>query len=132
MGGGGGKKNILNDISGGIGTALASVQNDPVNAALNIMTGGLVGSEGPGVAITGSDELIGELSGRNLQRKAQMEAKDAIKAEQAAKRVEIKNEQDKRMRQDVSASTRAGSRRNAQMNKNKVALGNQEQDFLGL
>lgn len=137
MGGGGGKKkkNLLEQATDDLGAAITTAIENPSAAIIEFGSGGFLDAEGNlnGTQIRNTNEIIGELNGRNAQRKAQMEAADALTEEKAVKKTEIKNEQDRKRRQDVAASTAAGVARNQQTtSRKKVVLGTQEQDFLGL
>jgi len=114
--------------------------------AVNLLTGGLTtggagvagaqgGSVGKGAATTGVDESLGEVTGRNVQRKAAMTAADAIDEENKRIAQEKIDEQLLAQRTDLEASNAAGSKITASSQRAAAAaLGaaSVNQDFLGL
>jgi hypothetical protein len=113
---------------------------DPVSqmarAALNVVSAGLVDYQGgeikKGGLTNAIDEGIGELSGRNMARKAAMEAKDAVNEEKDARSKALKEEQALKERNDRSASMLTGAIRSTANAKSDVLMGTPEKDFLGL
>jgi hypothetical protein len=109
-----------------------------VNVATNFATLGLVGMDdngnfGAGAVARAVDEGVGELTTRNLQRRALNEAEDRMAAEQAARAQEIADEREFARQQDVRASQQvAAIRRTAQSRQDAVLGFTGERDFLGL
>ncbi|MFM6930134.1 MAG: hypothetical protein ACKOX6_16810 [Bdellovibrio sp.] len=114
------------------GTSLADI-------AVNGATLGLAGVDENGNVKKGAvtragDETVGELSGRNAARKAQMDAKDAVEEEKLNRAKALKEQQEQNFRNDVTASNTAGAVRATAAAKSKNYLGasDPEKDFLGL
>lgn len=141
-GGGGGGGGFL----GNLGNVLSDVLSTSVDVAAQVTTGSLAGydtrtgkvKEGLAIqgargAVKGLDEGLGEITGRNLQRKAIMEAKDRLAVESAAKATELKNEADRKMQQDINASNYAAATRTTAASQKKNLLGGSPvKDFLGI
>jgi hypothetical protein len=112
--------------------------DDAINIATQFVTLGTVGYEGgrakKGVTIQAIDEGVGELSGRNMQRKALMETKDEANRQKALLAQQAKDEQTLKERQDVQASQYAGAIRASAQAQQRNLLGtpNPARDFLGL
>ena len=115
--------------------------DDVINVGTQYLTYGTVGYKdgkfGAGVTTRAIDEGVGEMTGRNLNRKAAMEAKDAVAAEAAARRQDSADKQARRARLDVQASTEAGlitGSQNAQQRSQLLgqAEAGMTRDFLGL
>lgn len=92
-----------------------SVLDDAANVTLQAFTGGTVGYEDgkftKGAILRGADEAIGEITGRNMQRKMIMQQESALEAE-AARQAQARNAQLARQeQQDITASNLAGARR---------------------
>lgn len=113
-----------------------------VNAGTQYLTGGLVGYGQNGLqrgAVTrAGDEIIGELSGRNLARQALNEANARLVAEDAKRAQDLANERLRREQEDRSASFAAsGVRAGTSYSSGGAVFGgggsyNPDQDFLGL
>lgn len=99
-------------------------------------SGGLLGSKdgqiGKGVITHGVDEAVGEITGRNLQRKAIFDAKDAADVAKSQQNQAVKDKQVSNERADIAASNAAGYSQRASLQRAKSTLGSPEQDFLGL
>lgn len=115
--------------------------NTVANVGLQISTGGLVGLNGNGQLEKGYsghalDESIGEITGRNQARKANMDAKDALAEQKAAKKTQIDTQNTQNAQKDVQASNYAASVRATAAQQKAQSLGssgsNPAQDFLGL
>lgn len=122
------------------GTGIRTL-DDVINVATQYSTFGLVGFEDgkikAGVTTRAVDEGIGEVTGRNLNRKANMEAKDAVAAEAAARAKDLADRRARKARLDVQASTEAGLILNSQDAQQRTQLLGQAEagmtrDFLGL
>lgn len=120
---------------------IGNVATQIADVAVQISTGGLVGVDKDGLergaSLRGVDETVGELTGRNQARKANMEAKDALNEEKAAKKKQIADEQKRKDVQDIQASQYAASvRATAEAVRNKSLGGSgattPSTDFLGL
>jgi hypothetical protein len=123
--------------------------NDTLNVLTNIATYGLVGIDGNGNASFGSGALtrgvtegVGELTGRNLQRRALAEANDKADVEQRQQATDLKNQQLNDYRADVLASRSAQGVRDTAVARGTSGaaatgvtgqpLGGDEKDLLGL
>lgn len=131
--------NPLEDLEQEVNNLRENPLNTILNWATNYATGGVVGFDGkgftPGVTTRAVTEGVGEVSGRNDARKANMEAKDALRDEKVARAKMAADELARRQREDLAASSAAGSLRDkAQQQVSKQGfLGNDpSQDFLGL
>lgn len=104
-------------------------------AAVNYLTWGKLGLKDgkleKGAMFTALDETVGEMTGRNMQRKALMDAKDAAEEEKRAKAQQLKEEQDKAAKADLQASQAAGATQRLGANDN-LGVNDPEKDFLGL
>ena len=128
-----------------VGTAVGADLNSPeglMDVLLQTATLGIAGvdSDGKikkGVASRWGDETMGEITGQNAARKARMEAKDAVTAEAAARAKQLSDEQRRRARLDVDASTEAGLLTASDSSQQRSQLLGQAEagmsrDFLGL
>lgn len=115
--------------------------DDFFDAAANFLTLGLVGVEDgkitKGVVTRAADEGIGELTARNQARKANMEAKDAIAAEAAARAKDLADKRARKARIDLQTSVEAGLITSSQTAQQRNQLLGQAEagmtrDFLGL
>ena len=113
------------------------------NFFLNLMTGGLAGMEdgrpslSGGVFTESADEILGELTGRNLQRQSMQDANSLFRKESAAREQMILDEQRRRVDMDMRASKAAAVGRRQVYGKGRTntrvsPLGDIEKDFLGL
>lgn len=112
MGGGGGGGNIFGDGNFFNGQNLGTTI---LNAAMNYATYGLVGFEdgkiGKGMLTRGIDEGVGELTGRNMQRKMLMESQDKVREEHTIRNQELADQQQQMQNADMQASNAATGRR---------------------
>lgn len=114
--------------------------DDPLDAlgnlAVQTLTMGIVGLDGgkvsKGVVTRGVDESVGELSGRNAERKAIMESKDALAEEKKRRLEQTKLEDVRKGQQDLNASVTAQAVRKSSGSKNYLGAEDPEKDFLGL
>jgi hypothetical protein len=115
--------------------------DDVINVGTQYLTYGLVGYEdgkfGAGVTTRAADEGIGEVTGRNQARKANMDAKDAVAAEAAARRQDMADQKARKARLDVQTSVEAGLLTNSVSAQQRSQLLGQAEagmtrDFLGL
>lgn len=119
-------------------------EGNPLSAILDwsvqYMTQGIIGRDKKtgdikkGYATQTLDEGIGEVSGRNAARKQIMEAKDNLAQEKLDRAQLLREEQDRKKRQDISASSQAGLLRDQAAVKQRKLLGSADpsRDFLGL
>lgn len=79
-------------------------------------------------------EALGDITGRNEARKANMDAKQNLVEEKAARDQESKNNQAKAMQNDINASNYAGAVRSSADQQTRRLLGGSDlsKDFLGL
>lgn len=141
------QENVLdpvNDATGvGEGNFFEQVGDALVSTATQIATGGLVKYQGrkdgksagfrPGYTARAIDEGLGEVTGRNVAREAQNDAREAAKEEKKQKELDIANERTKRQQEDLAASRRAYSVRATASAQRRNLLGNDSgRDFLGL
>lgn len=76
-------------------------------------------------------ESIGELTGRNLQRKALMEQRDQIQLAKEEQQKMISDERERKRQSDISASSMAASIRRRAINRARSSLGSNESSILG-
>lgn len=89
------------------------------------------------VIVRAADETLGEITGRNMARKAGFEAKDALEMSKAQAAEEKKRELERKKAQDTMASQVAGSMKEAARAKAQSTPGvagyqGPVTDFLGL
>lgn len=89
------------------------------------------GKFGKGTAGGLLDEGIGEITGRNVQRKALMEQRDQITAAATEQRNLRDEERLRRQREEVRTSNFAASIRERAIARSRKALGGSTTDFLG-
>jgi hypothetical protein len=123
-----------NDPFGGIN--LSDVLNIPTQF-YSVGTVGLQdGKVGKGAIVRQSDEMLGEITGRNMARDQKWMNEKRIAAEEARRAQMLADEANQRRQEDIAASYGAqGIRNTAGSRSNRMlrfqALG-EEQDFLGL
>lgn len=114
--------------------------DDLTKAFVDAALGGLAsynsetGSLEKGHGIRATDEAVGEVTGKNMQRKAMMDAKDAVSEEKQNRANQLKDEQTRKFQKDVSSSSAAQATRDtgAALTKNYLGSPGPEKDFLGL
>lgn len=130
-----------------MGKGAKKVLDKTANIALQFYTTGLVGMKDgkltKGTLTKWADEGLGEITGRNVARKAANQQEQAIADEKSARLLQDANEQKQKAGLDRQASNTAQSIRStqqtmstAQSTQNTIArtgrLGGDEQNFLGL
>ena len=126
--------------SGG-GNPLKSLGGDLLNYTVQGVTAGTVGYDKntgkikKGAAIKGGDELLGEITGRNMKRKALADANEKVSKAEADMRQqrddELKKKEVLARQNSFSAQRLLSGTGSGFSNKSKV-VGDPEKDFLGL
>lgn len=128
----------VNPLSDKGGNFFENIANAWVNSTVKVVTGGDMSYKDgklQGKPFHALDESFGEVTGRNVARKALMENEDAVAEEKLAKRQQIVQEQTRAQQQDVASSTQAASYRATAASARKSILGTSadaSKDFLGL
>jgi hypothetical protein len=112
------------------------------NYVTNMHSGGTVGMNssgriGMGAATRGMDEILGEVTGRNMQRQQIWENEQRLKQAQMDAQTDLLNSRKQAERDDMAASMAAGGNRatayaRSRRNLAWKALGQEEKDFLGI
>lgn len=123
-------------LSSGGGNFFENLASDFANSIVKVSTGGDMGYKDgklTGTAFRNLSESLGEVTGRNQARKANMDAKQQLVEEKAAKDQETKNSQTMAMFSDINASNYAGAvRQSADQQTKRLLGGDISKDFLGL
>ena len=133
---------ITNPISSAFGQATRGLTSeDLINAFVNVFTGGAIGIKngqiGAGALARGLDETVGEVTGRNVARKAAMTTQDQIRAakEAAARDRAFGLQQQEAAERQLSNKARGSSARANSASGDTGGSGVEQQmavDFLGL
>lgn len=113
------------------------------NVATNILTAGVVGYDrtsgkyGYGAASRMGNEFLGEISGNNAKRDAQLAADTAVSRAEGEQAKQIAQAAELKQRQDIQASTYADATRKSASVQSRNILGSSSnfgptKDFLGL
>lgn len=114
--------------------------NSIINVSLQASTSGLVGYKDGKISKGVTTELglegLGEVTGRNAARKANMDATAALAEEKRAKAKQLSDEQKRKGELDVQASQTAAALRSSASQQQSNSLGGgaagMTRDFLGL